>query len=861
MKIRAQLVLACFLLSVLPLSVIVVYSYESSRRALEAAYRREADARTKQMDRRLATIRGDLQQRLAEVSSLPMPNGASDHTPDVGNILMTMGDAASLVDSLEIQPVRIAALPSMRTIVREEIRNDPGVNRNNAGVNRNNASVNRNAPPGVDEPPAPPERPEAIEQAEADEPPEADDGDPAPRRAAFAPGAPLPMVPMPPPPMLPRFTMTPEQRAAINEIATLGSKIGEAALTMPAAERTALETKIQQLQKGLNASLNVTQTQWKQQFDAAQRQREAYFAAREQQREAARHARDAAHAGHEGRVPVVAHAAPSPAAAPHVAATAATPAPAAAGAVIIKRSLTDAEKQQLRAHQSSLLFGQRFNFPLRKEGAIVGHISAQVSTPEVVRRVLGGRTDDNDEITFAIDRDNNVYTRTPDDRKTIDKAGITERVLKNRPLNDVHDWIVVMSRDPQSGLRVGVARPVGDNLEELRKTAGKNFGYGIALIFVAMIGIVPIANHMTRDVNLVTRGAERIAQGDLMTRLPVKSNNEIGQLAAAFNRMAQDLSLQQQTIVEQERTRKEQEIQQRILAIEYERKSVDLEDARRFQLSMLPKSVPNHERYDIAVFTLTAAEVGGDYYDFHVAENVGRTLQSDVVAKSGNVGRTLQSDVVAKSDVTASRTGESDLREPTLGNGVLTVTIGDATGHGAKAGTMVTVIKALFSGYAPEVTPAQFLRDAAEKVKRMDLGRMAMALLLARFERERLTVASAGMLPAYVHRQRNGKIEEVARGATPLGTLGADYHDVIIDLAAGDTVLFMTDGFPELQDESGQQLGYSAAVDHFATAAGGATADDVIASLASAAKQWNGDRPPNDDVTFVVVRAKGDSRA
>jgi serine phosphatase RsbU (regulator of sigma subunit) len=804
MKIRAQLALACFLLSVLPLSVIVVYSYESSRRALEAAYRREADARTKQMDRRLAAIRGDLQQRLAEVSSLPMPNGASESTPDVGNILMTMGDAASLVDSLEIQPVRIAALP-MRTIVRDEIRNDPG-------VNRNNPSVNRNAPPGVDEPPAPPERPEAVERAEADEAPEADEGDPAPGTAAFAPGGPQAMmIPMPPPPMLPRFTMTPEQRAAINEIATLGAKMGEAALTMTPAERTALETKIQQLQKSLNASLNVTQTQWKQQFDAAQRQREAYFAAREHQREAARQARDAARASREGRVPVVAHATPSPAAmaAPHVAATAATPAPAAAGAVFIKRSLTDAEKQELRAHQPSLLFRQKFNFPLRKEGAIVGHISAQVSTPEVVRRVLGGRTDDNDEITFAIDRDNNVYTRTPDDRKTIDRAGITERVLKNHPLNDVHDWIVVMSRDPQSGLRVGVARPVGDNLEELRKTAGKNFGYGIALIFVAMIGIVPIANHMTRDVNLVTRGAERIAQGDLMTRLPVKSNNEIGQLAAAFNRMAQDLSFQQQTIVEQERTRKEQEIQQRILALEYERKSVDLEDARRFQLSMLPKSVPIHERYDVAVFTLTAAEVGGDYYDFHVAEN-----------------------------------------------GVMTATIGDATGHGAKAGTMVTVIKALFSGYVPEVTPAQFLRDAAEKVKRMDLGRMAMALLLARFERERLTVASAGMLPAYVHRARNGKIEEVARGATPLGTLGADYHDVIIDLAAGDTVLFMTDGFPELQNESGQQLGYGAAVDHFATAASGATADDVIASLAAAAKQWNGDRPPNDDVTFVVVRAK-----
>jgi serine phosphatase RsbU (regulator of sigma subunit) len=787
MKIRAQLVLACFLLSVLPLSVIVIYSYRSSRSALESAYRKEADARTRQMDRRLSTIRGDLQQRLAEVSALPMPAGATDHTPDVGNILMTMGDAASLVDSLEIQPMRVSLAPAVRAIVRDAIHA--------------NRPANRNGPPGVEQPaPAPP-----PQGAEADD--ENDDESDA-NSAAEEADTPSPVViDIPPPPKLPKFTMSPEQRAQINEISTLGSKLGSSWQAMSPEDRTATEKRIQQLQKDLNASLKITQAQWKGQFDAAEKQRNDFFNARQQQREAAlaarTHAREAERAKRDAERGHPEIAQVSPTAAPAAATT--------TEGVIVKRKVTEAEKQEIKQHerQATLLFGQKFNVPLRKQGTIVGHISAQVSTQEVVRRVLGVRSDDNDEITFAIDRDNNVYTRNPDDRKTLDRLGITDRVLKNRPVNDVKDWIVVMSRDPQSGLRVGVARPVGDNLEELRKTAGKNFGYGIALIFVALIGIVPIANHMTRDVNLVTRGAERIAQGDLMTRLPVKSNNEIGQLAAAFNRMAQDLSLQQQTIVEQERTRKEQEIQQRILEIEYDRKSLDLEEARRFQLSMLPKSVPAHDLFDVAVFTLTAAEVGGDYYDFHIAPN-----------------------------------------------GVMSVTIGDATGHGAKAGTMVTVVKALFAGYTPEVMPAQFLRDAAEKVKRMDLGRMAMALLLARFDGNRLTLASAGMLPGYVHRRRNGKIEEVARGATPLGTLGADYHDVSIDLNAGDTVLFMTDGFPELQNESGQQLGYAAAVDEFVAAAAGATADDVIASLAAAAKRWNGERPPNDDVTFVVVRAK-----
>src|SRR5256886_5280204 len=56
--------------------------------------------------------------------------------------------------------------------------------------------------------------------------------------------------------------------------------------------------------------------------------------------------------------------------------------------------------------------------------------------------------------------------------------------------------------DPQSGLRIGVARPVGDTFEALRKTAAKNFGYGMALVFIALIGIVPIAYHTTRDVKL-----------------------------------------------------------------------------------------------------------------------------------------------------------------------------------------------------------------------------------------------------------------------------------------------------------------------------------------------------------------------
>ncbi|MCK7523473.1 MAG: hypothetical protein MZV64_40370 [Ignavibacteriales bacterium] len=82
---------------------------------------------------------------------------------------------------------------------------------------------------------------------------------------------------------------------------------------------------------------------------------------------------------------------------------------------------------------------------------------------------------------------------------------------------------------------------------------------------------------------------------------------------------------------------------------EYVRKSNELESARQIQLSMLPQALPEHPELEIAVTMQTASEIGGDYYDFHLAED-----------------------------------------------NTLTFAIGDATGHGAKAGAMVTAIKTLF---------------------------------------------------------------------------------------------------------------------------------------------------------------------
>ena len=204
----------------------------------------------------------------------------------------------------------------------------------------------------------------------------------------------------------------------------------------------------------------------------------------------------------------------------------------------------------------------------------------------------------------------------------------------------------------------------------------------------------------------------------------------------------------------------------------------------------------------------TATEVGGDYYDFHLAADGG-----------------------------------------------LTVAIGDATGPGARAGTMVTAVKSLFSAYAADQGLAEFLAQASAAVKRMDLGRMAMALTVARLEGRRLRLASAGMPPPLLYRADRGRVEEIAVEGMPLGGLQFAYRETELEVSPGDTLLLMSDGFPELVGAAGDPLGYSRVAELYAETATAAP-DEMIARLERAVDDWAGEAGLSDDVTFVVLRAR-----
>lgn len=207
----------------------------------------------------------------------------------------------------------------------------------------------------------------------------------------------------------------------------------------------------------------------------------------------------------------------------------------------------------------------------------------------------------------------------------------------------------------------------------------------------------------------------------------------------------------------------------------------------------------------------TATEVGGDYYDFLIAED-----------------------------------------------GSLTVAVGDATGHGMKAGLMVTLVKSIFHTRGNSFFIPDFFNYGTTLIRRMNMEGVYMSLTLARISNGTVTMSSAGMPPVLIHRATTGAIEEFRMSGMPLGASpGFPYTQKTTKIAPGDSLLLMSDGLPEHFNEAREMFDFGRVVEVFSASAG-SPPQRVIDALVAASERWSPGRPPHDDMTFVVIRSVPD---
>jgi sigma-B regulation protein RsbU (phosphoserine phosphatase) len=131
-----------------------------------------------------------------------------------------------------------------------------------------------------------------------------------------------------------------------------------------------------------------------------------------------------------------------------------------------------------------------------------------------------------------------------------------------------------------------------------------------------------------------------------------------------------------------------------------------------------------------------------------------------------------------------------------------------------------------------------------------------MAMLLAKIEDKKLTFSSAGMPPVLIYRQKSNKVEELKLQAMPLGGIkDFKYSQKETTLSPGDTLLLMSDGFPELFNKQKEILDYESAKEIFGNAAH-QSPKKIIEELCNAADDWQAGTHQQDDITFVVMKMK-----
>lgn len=339
-----------------------------------------------------------------------------------------------------------------------------------------------------------------------------------------------------------------------------------------------------------------------------------------------------------------------------------------------------------------------------------------------------------------------------------------------------------------------------------RKSGVWILGSGV-LIFVLGLIVSILINFevIAGNVSFVNMGAS----GALVFSMSIYLSREFAATQKKLENKLLELRQMSQRALKQEKISKEREIEKRLLEAQNKRKSDELEEARALQLSMLPKKMPETDHFDLAVYMQTATEVGGDYYDYSIDQD-----------------------------------------------GSVVLALGDATGHGMKAGIMVAAAKSYFHSLVHETDTLTMLKRMSSGLRNLNMKLMYMGLILVHCKKNELEIAVAGMPPILHYSSKLQTVNRITLKGLPLGGKAKfPYKMENLKVEKGDVLLLMSDGLPELFNGDREMLGIER-VEEVLQSSNGYSAGDIITQLRQRAESWAGGYSPQDDITLMVLKVQ-----
>lgn len=325
-----------------------------------------------------------------------------------------------------------------------------------------------------------------------------------------------------------------------------------------------------------------------------------------------------------------------------------------------------------------------------------------------------------------------------------------------------------------------------------------------SLLILSVSTLLGLEKYVIKPLAGLNTAAQLIARtGNLNHRIEVKSKDEIGSLAASFNKMTQDLKKYVKQLTEATAAK--------------ERIESELKIAHDIQMGILPKEFPPYPgKYDVDIYAVLepAKEVGGDLYDFFFIDEDR-----------------------------------------------LCFVIGDVSGKGVPAAVFMSAAKTLIKATAKSIDkPGPIIEIVNEELTEgNEYGTFVTVFLgILNVRTGVFTYTNAGHNPPLIF-SSDGKAEFlIGSKGIALGVFeNFSFNHDLYKLRAGDGIFLYTDGVTEAFNKN-DELYTAEKLKREITEKKFRTVKEVVHSILEGVKIFSEGAPQSDDITIMAIRYKPD---